>query len=276
MPSLQPCSLRGRPSHGSPCTGPPGPLGRIQGSQETPSFSLPQGYAVVGSLWPGQPGPAASCLLFLLHHDHYGGERLPEMLQAALLRLQGHTGDTQRTLGSPLETSKGCWGPLRSPTAPRGQDASLSLASWGCGQDERRRSLIFTSSEVAVRSQALPWSLGGSQRRGGFWRLRIPAGPQQLVCEGPTVRLPSPAPPSVSAPPPFPTARNHLPSCPPGPGNPPPTTLLVLLQCPQLPQRAPSLSCWAGLLSGPPVPSATACSAQDPCSSRRARAQPPP
>ena len=153
-------------------------------------------------------------------------------------------------MGSPLETSKGCWGPLRSPTAPRGPDASRSLASWGCGQDERRRSLIFTSAEVAVRSQALPWSLGGSQRRGGFWRLRPPAGPRQLVCKGPTARLLSPAPPSVSAPP-FPHSQEPLAVCPPRPCSPPPTTLLVLLQRPQLPQRAPYLSCWAGLLSGP-------------------------
>lgn len=62
-------------------------------------------------LWPGQPGPAGSCLLFLLHHGHCSREKLPEMLQAAQLRLQGHTGDTPRTLGNPLETSKGCWVP---------------------------------------------------------------------------------------------------------------------------------------------------------------------
>lgn len=59
------------------------------------------------------------------------------------------------------------------------------------------------------------------------------------------------APPSASAPP-FPQpGTTVLPS---GPGSTPPTTLLVLLQHPQLPQRAPSLSCWVGLPLWAPSP----------------------
>lgn len=208
MPSLQPHSLRAHPpaeavtmDHSAQDPQDP-PAGSRVHRKHLPSHFLRA--TLWSGLWPGQPGPAASCLLFLLHHGHCGGEKLPEMLQAAQPRLQGHIGDTLRTLGNPLETSTGCWGPLLSPTTPQGQDASLSLASWGCGQDESRRSLIFTSSEVPVRSQALPWSLGESQRK-----LRPPTGPRQLVCEGPTARLPSPAPPSVLAPP-FPHSREPL------------------------------------------------------------------
>lgn len=88
------------------CAGPPGPLGRVQ--VHSPHFP---GATLWAGLWPGQPGPAGSCLLFLLHHAHCSREKLPEMLQAAQPRLQGHTGDTPGTLGNPLETSKGCWVP---------------------------------------------------------------------------------------------------------------------------------------------------------------------
>lgn len=162
--------------------------------------------------------------------------------------------------------------PLLSPTAPRGRDASLSLASWGCGQDESR-SRIFTSAAVLVRSQALPWPLGESQRRGGFWKLRPPAGPRQLVCEGPTARLPSPAPPSASAPP-FPRSQEP-PSCPPGLGALRQPLCWFCSNTLSFPRGHPP--CPAGLASSlGPVPSATACSAQDPCSSRRAQAQLPP
>lgn len=154
-------------------------------------------------------------------------------------------------------------GPLLSPTAPRGRDASLTLASWGCGQDESR-SRIFTSAAVLVRSQALPWSLGESQRRGGFWKLRPPAGPRQLVCEGPTARLPSPAPPSASAPP-FPRSQEP-PSCPLGLGALRQPLCWFCSNTLSFPRGHPP--CPAGLASSlGPVPSATACSAQDPCSS---------
>lgn len=114
---------------------------------------------------------------------------------------------------------------------------------------------------------------GESQRRGGFWKLRPPAGPRQLVCEGPTARLPSPAH-LLSQPLPLSTARNHRPAL---------RGLGALHQplcwfCSNtLSFPRGHLPCPAGLASSlGPVPSATACSAQDPCSSPRAQAQLPP
>ena len=93
VPSLQPRSLRGRP-HGASCIGPPGPPAGSRAHRKRLPSHFPRAKLWSG-LWPGQPGPAASCLLILLHHGHGGGERLPETLQAAPPRLQGHTGDTQ-------------------------------------------------------------------------------------------------------------------------------------------------------------------------------------
>ncbi|CAN0549681.1 unnamed protein product [Rangifer tarandus platyrhynchus] len=104
-------------------------------------------------------------------------------------------------------------------------------------------------SQSEVKPCLGPWGDPGGGE--GSWRLRPPAGPRQLVCEGPTARLLSPAPTFRLSAALFPHSQEPLAVCPPRPGSPPPTALLVLLQRPHLPQRAPSLSCWDGLLSGP-------------------------